>query len=166
MPEVAKALGVSARTVQYWARDGMPKTDDGNYDLIEIQTWRHMRNVGANNGKNPFAQMSSYAEKEKWETEYRKYRAKMAELAYLEQEGALVRRDAVERESVEKILAVKKALLAIPKSLAPLLVGLDVLDMQVIIQEKIEEIITDFAGGQNKSVEDDIKNEAKTKKQI
>jgi len=64
--KVAKALNVSVRTVYYWAKEGMPVTPEGHYDLLEIKAWR-MTQQSYRDVRD--------TEKEKWDIEYRKNKA-------------------------------------------------------------------------------------------
>ena len=48
--EVAEAFNVSVRTVEYWARDGMPSHPEG-YHLVKICEWRAARIAAAKTEK-------------------------------------------------------------------------------------------------------------------
>jgi hypothetical protein len=46
--DVARYLGISYRTVQNWARAGMPRLSDGRYDSDQVETWlKEKRYLGA-----------------------------------------------------------------------------------------------------------------------
>ena len=139
--DVAKALKVSLRTVQYLARDGMPKTEHGYYDLAEIQKWRLGKSKGGDklDKKNP----------SDWDEEYRKRKAQLMELQYKEATGELLPREEVERGRVARILAVKRAFLALPRAAAPQLVGLEPREIEAFLMERVRDIITRFAESGN-----------------
>lgn len=139
--EVAQAFKVSVRTVQYWIRDGMPVAGDGQYDLTEIQAWRLMLQ-----GRGGKRKGESDATDKDWETEYRKFKALLAELDYEKALGEVISKDEVERSRVARVLAVKRALLALPRTLAPQIKGLEPREIEVIIMDRIREIISLFAG--------------------
>lgn len=136
--QVAKAFKVTLRTVQRWIREGMPKTSEGFYDIIEVQAWRLLRN---NHG------IATDTDKEKWDTKFRQMRALLAEMEYKKCLGELVSRDEVEEGRVQRILTVKTALLALPRYLAPQVVNLEIHKAEQVIRLRIEEIINDFARG-------------------
>jgi phage terminase Nu1 subunit (DNA packaging protein) len=137
--QVAKAFRVTLRTVQRWIREGMPKTSEGFYDVIEVQAWRILRG-----GRN---QQATDTDKEKWDTKFRQMRALLAEMEYKKRLGELITREEVEQGRVQRILAVKKALLSLPRRVAPQVVSLDVRSVQTVLEKRIHEIIDNFARG-------------------
>ena len=136
--EVARHFGVSTRTVQYWKKDAMPVCPDGTYDLEAISEWR----LTKIQERSPDS-----SDRAKWESEYRKNKALMAEIQLKKELGQLVTRDEVEEGRVRRILTIKKALLSLPPRLAPQVVNVDVKTAEAIIRKRIEEIISDFARG-------------------
>lgn len=147
--QVAKAFKVTHRTVQRWVREGMPKTPDGFYDIIDVQAWRLLKNNRGNDTET---------DKEKWDTKFRQMRALLAEMEYKKRLGELITREEVEQGRVRRILIVKGALLALPKRLAPQVVNLDVRRAEEIIKIRIEEIINDFAKGGNGIIDGEANN--------
>jgi len=110
--KVAKSLNVSVRTVYYWAKEGMPVTPDGNYDLLEIKAWR-MTQQSHRDLRD--------TEKDKWDIEYRKNKALLAELDLNKALGEVLPKDEVEKGRIARIIAVKRSFLALPTIMAPLL---------------------------------------------
>lgn len=134
--EVAKALSIATRTIERWVREGMSQTPEGYYNLIDIQAWRAVRSQKkTTKGKS----------KEYWEKRYREYKAKLANLELQEAIGQLISQKEVEKGQVARILAVKRALLALPKAVAPVLVGREAREIQVYLTDKVKEIIEQFA---------------------
>jgi len=137
---LAKKLGVSLRTIGYWAKDGLPRTKQGFYDLKMVQDWRF-----SNDKRN---KTKGFKKKDvDWESEYRKYKAKLAEMEWKEKKGQLVPVRDVERDNVRKIVVIKQKFLALPGIIAPQLVGLRVRKIEEVLRIRIEEIIDDFAQG-------------------
>lgn len=136
--DVARAFKVAVRTVQRWAKDGMPQTPEGFYDITEIQAWRLLK-------ENQVA--ASDTDKEKWDTKFRQMKALLAEMEYKKRLGELVTLEEVEEGRVQRILAVKKALLSLPRRVAPQVAGLDVRSAQSVLEKRIHEIIDNFAKG-------------------
>ena len=145
--QVAKAFKVALRTVQRWTREGMPKTSEGFYDIIEIQAWRIM--------KKTHGQATTDSDKEKWDTKFRQMKALLAEMEYKKRLGELMTREEVEEGRVRRILVVKRALLSLPNRLAPQVVNLDVRKAGEIIRIRVEEIINNFAEGGDGIIDDE-----------
>lgn len=141
--EVAEAFKVSVRTVAYWARDGMPVTEDEQYDIREITAWRMMLQGRGGKKKNPDTGDPDTVD---WETEYRKFKALLIEIDYEKALGDVIPREDVEKGRVARILAVKRALIALPRALAPQLIGSDPREIEAIIMDRIREVISKFAG--------------------
>ncbi|MFH1385123.1 MAG: hypothetical protein ABIH47_09225 [Candidatus Omnitrophota bacterium] len=136
MEEVARVMEVTYRTVQRWKKEGMPVTEQGLYDLRTIYAWRDRRN-------------STGEEKEGkayWDEKVQKYRATLLEIELKKTQGELLPRKEVEKGRIARILAVKRAFLALPTRLAPVLAMKEPREIEAIIYEEICEIIDDFAG--------------------
>lgn len=136
--EVAKAFHVTKRTVEYWVEKGMPREPEGYYNLIEIHVWRALRNE---KDKTPAEQ-----EKIKWDIKYREYRALLYKLEYKKACGELISLAEVEAGRIARILAVKSALLALGRVVAPAIGGMEPREIQVYIDERVKEICRQFAG--------------------
>ncbi len=150
---VAKLFCVSTRTIANWAKDGMPVTKDGRYNIIEIQAWRFDKanKQRAGNKKSP----------EDWLLRYREFKAKLEEIKLKTTIGELVSKREVEAGLIQISIAIKRALLALPRAVAPRLVGLEPREMEGIIRERVEEIINLFA--QDRIFKKDDKAQEKTK---
>ena len=136
--QLAKVFKVSIRAVQYWAKEGMPKTDKGLYSIKEIHDWHEGRGMARK--KHPDS------EKEKWETQWRKKKAQQEDIKLKEMMGELIDKKKVEKGRVERIFVIKKALLSFPHEMAPVVAGLDEREILIILTSRIEQIINDFAG--------------------
>ncbi|MFA5321987.1 MAG: hypothetical protein WC373_04880 [Smithella sp.] len=133
---VGKALKVSARTVYHWQHDGMPQNEDGTFDLVKIMEWRKNKLTGTGKEES--------GEKNKWDTQYRQYKALNEELEYLKKKGDLLDKHDVLKEQSAQIQDVKRKFLVLGTQVAPQLVGLSVRDIQSIIDSKVKEIIRSF----------------------
>lgn len=138
--EVAKIMEVNWRTVYRWKRDGMPVTKDGYYDLEEIKKWYDGK-TGNTDGE--------IEGKIYWETKLRKYKASLLELELKRVTGELLPRDEVEEGRIARIIAIKRAFLALPTRLAPVLAMKEPREIEVELYEAISEIIDEFAGVRN-----------------
>ncbi len=135
--EVAKKFGRVHRTIDRWIQDGMPRRDDGRYDIAAIKEWRAKT--------DPNFGLSE--ESGKWKALYLEMRARLKELEHNKAVGELLPKDEVEKGRVARIMVVKRALLAFPKIVAPQVVGLKPREIEEILRFRVEEIITQFAKG-------------------
>ena len=131
--KVAKKFGVTLKAVEKWRKDGMPAREDGFYDLEIIKAWKHER-IDKANGVGTA-----------WEAESKKWKAKRAELQYNQAIGELINRKEVEEGRVARIQIVKRAFLALPREVAPILAGLEPREVEVILRDRIKEIIRKFS---------------------
>lgn len=136
--KVAKIFGVATRTIERWAKDGMPVTPQGLYDLKDIRAWRQFRKKPQKNAEN---------KQNAWDVRFRKAKAELAELELKKRLGVLVSRETVERELIQISLTIKRALLALPRQVAPQLFGLEPRRIEALLRSRIEEIIQKFSTG-------------------
>jgi len=158
---LAARCEVSERTIFRWQNDGMPCQPSPNageptlYDLDQVDAWLADRQgdppdavPDAPDGlgddgvpENPKARLAYY------NAEYRQIKVRLAELELSVKVGELVPADAVERKSIEKIIAVKRAFLGIPSKTAQQIVatlGVDTSrarDVAIIIKREVEDAI-------------------------
>jgi hypothetical protein len=151
--EVASALRVDKRTIERWVSDGMPREPEGYYNLIDIQAWRMVKNEKENDPDEK--------EKIKWDIKYREYKARLAEFELKKAYGQVINRDLVEAGMIARILAVKSALWALPKVVAPVVAGMDPREAEAYLRERIKEIFLQFAERED-AAQDDIKNQEGT----
>lgn len=135
--QVAKVFRVTVRTVRYWVQSGMPVMKNGRYDLAEIVAWKFIRDQsllteGRKNGDD-------------WVGLYRECKAKIEEIKLWTIKGNVIPKQEVERGLVQVSIAIKRALLALPRSIAPRLVGLEPREIEAVLRERVEEIINLFA---------------------
>ena len=146
--QVAKTFGVSTRTVDYWIRDGMPKTADGSYDIAAIHHWRIER-LSKNKGHQ--------SEADYFDIQYRKVKYELAKLDLQERTGELISLKKVQEDLGNEILIIKQKFLALPQQVACLLKGLEEVEIQKILYSKLAEIIDGFAKGKYDNERDSIK---------
>jgi hypothetical protein len=151
--EVASALRVDKRTIERWVSDGMPREPEGYYNLIDIQAWRMVKNEKENDPDEK--------EKIKWDIKYREYKARLAEFELKKAYGQVINRELVEAGMIARILAVKSALWALPKVVAPVVAGMDPREAEAYLRERIKEIFLQFAERED-AAQDDIKNQEGT----
>lgn len=136
--KVAKGFGVAVRTVERWVKDGMPAMRDGRYNLADIQEWRF--------NKKKIKEGAAKDKGSKWEDQFREFKARLAEIEYKKKMGELLSREEVEHNEVQRVIAVKRSLLMLPRSLPPQLVGLEPRQIQLILLDRVKEICNNFAG--------------------
>jgi phage terminase Nu1 subunit (DNA packaging protein) len=135
--EVAAYFCVTVRSINHWIQEGMPATPDGHYDLESIKKWKAAREEARK--KSPENELSQY------DSRFRKAKAELAEMELSKRRGELISRDEVHTGWVMRVETIKKALLSLPKTLAPQVAGLDVKEATSIIDRRIREIIENFA---------------------
>lgn len=138
--KLAAVLDVSVRTIQNWVKAGLARNKQGHFDLKMVHDWR-FNNVKSNTNDD-----GSKKEKD-YESEYRKFKARLVEIDWKERTRQLVNVKDVEKDSVLKIIAVKQKFLSLPRMIAPQLLGLTVQKIEEVIRLRVEEIIDDFAEG-------------------
>jgi len=134
--EVAKIMEVTYRTVQRWKREGMPVTREGFYDLEEIKAWHLSRTEKGKRAKG----------KDFWDEKISKFKAGLLELELLQTTGMLLPKEEVERERINRIMAVKRTFLALPTRMAPILAMKEPREIEALLYEALGEIIDEFAG--------------------
>jgi len=141
---VAELFKVSLRTVPRWIKDGMPIIRSGphagKYNAADIQTWRGMRDKKKNGGNAPG--------KTNWKSKEEEYNARLKEIRLKEALGLLIPRKEVETGLTQACVVVKRALMTLPRTLAPILPGLDAREIEVVVREKVEDIINAFSSEQ------------------
>lgn len=136
--DLAKHFNVSTRTVQFWIQDGMPVTTDGFYPVEHIKAWKEQKDQ---------ARRPRDAEKNELEKRKLKAQAELAEMELKRQREELIPKADVEVQWVQRIQEVKKALMSLPRRLAPQVAGLDVKEAQRVIETRVIEILEGFARG-------------------
>lgn len=134
--EVAKVMEVTYRTVQRWKREGMPVTKEGFYDLEEIKTW-HLSTLSK--GKRAKG-------KDFWDEKISKFKAGLLELELFKTSGMLLPKEEVERDRINRIMAIKRTFLALPTRMAPVLAMKEPREIEALLYEAVCEIIDEFAG--------------------
>jgi len=137
--KVAKIFGVATRTVERWAKDGMPVTPEGLYDLIEIRAWRTVKNNRKDGKKGN--------RKDDADARYREAKASLAEIALREKLGELIAKDIIEKELIQISSGIKRALLGLPKQVAPQLEGLSARQIDALLTTRIKETIQAISDG-------------------
>jgi len=136
--EVAKVLEVSVKTVQRWKKEGMPVTKDGYYDLEQVKEWQIKR---IEESKKFDKESKAY-----WDQKFLRGKVEKIELEIKKLREELIPKEDVEQERVARIMAVKRAFLSLPTSLAPVLAMKEPREIQKTLYEAIGDIIDDFAG--------------------
>lgn len=136
--QIAKLFSVDTRTIRNWIDAGMPAGKRGKYDVAKIVAWKIMRDQPA----SPDAWMEKINE---GRARLVNFRADIVEANARTVKGQLIAREDVERGLVQVSIAIKMALLALPRSIAPRLVGLEPREIEAVLRERVEEIINLFA---------------------
>ena len=135
----AAYAGVKVRTIQRWKSRGMPVIDLGagkvGYTKSMLDKFKRMAEGDALN-----------AELKTEEIGLKGIKRQLALIELKQKRGELIPAEQVEREKVERILAVKRALLGWPRKMPPRLKGRSMQRMATIIREEIYYVLNVFAG--------------------
>lgn len=154
--KVAAFYNVHRRTVSRWIKDGMPSTSDGKYNLLEILHWLNRPGNEAKVTKLDTRFQFRYesedepGEGDKKDLKYwirinRMYVALIKELEFHERKGKLLPREEIIAAFALRLDAVKKKLLAMPRSLGGLLaVEEDAKKCESLIEREVKDILHEF----------------------
>jgi hypothetical protein len=131
----------------------MPQLPDG-YDLEAIRVWASGEDLiedhPGSKERVPYPPSEDNGElnsKSHYETKLKKVQAQLKALELAQKEGKLIPVEEVEAGRVARVTAVKRSLLAVPRALAPQLMGLEAREIEAILMEKMREICTRFSLG-------------------
>jgi len=137
MEEVARHFAVAARTVDRWVKDGCPRDPRGWFELSAVGRWREARERARSaREKAPLASA---------EARWRMARAQAEEIRLAQLRGTLLDREDVERGRVARLVAVRRRLLALPRSAAPILAGLTPREIEAWLDGWARDAIRAFA---------------------
>jgi len=161
--ELASRLGVTTRTVRNWKRSGLPRNADGTYTVPLVAAWHREQEVrrgletarkrAEKPGRKPSteptdADLASDADvlwsEEYWKTYERKYRALVAELRFLEEQGDLVRVDLVRRLWRRALVITRNQVETIPEKVLLLLPAEIRTDLRPELRKEAHAILAEF----------------------
>jgi phage terminase Nu1 subunit (DNA packaging protein) len=144
--EVADILSLSTRTVQKWVKRGCPHDMDGNsprLDVSEVVAWVKASGLSMRPGRphdkdDKLLQIRIKKEQELLERYQREN--KMAS-------GLLIDAAEEERRVTSLILALRNKFCGLGASLAATLAGLDAVEIQSLLDGRVDQILREFASG-------------------
>ncbi|MFZ7127716.1 MAG: hypothetical protein ACOWWM_16280 [Desulfobacterales bacterium] len=126
---LARILGVVRGTIYNWQKEpGFPIEPDGSFDPEQVMAWRHGDRAGH------IVETGEVNEKTKWDIEFRRWRAKLSEVAYQRETGELIPRDQVESLLTDRATEFKKALLGRARRLSLRIAGKDAKECQRLLE--------------------------------
>jgi hypothetical protein len=144
-------MGVHRKTVQRWRKSGLPIEPDGSFNVDRIAAWRGEKPMkrSAGSAGNPDGRFgdapADVSELAYWETEFKKFRAKIHELDFLQKRGQLVERDKVEQLLVDRASYFKKTLLQMSRRLSLKIANKDAQICQKIIDDFVYELLENYS---------------------
>jgi len=126
--ELAKAIGVSTKTLQRWANEGLPRNMDGSYSLPRLFEWVTDR---AKNSLEP-----SSLEGDRWLAAYRKERAKIAKIERKQLQGKLVPLEEISTAWASRLYEVSSMLKQFSHRLPGIMVGKSRDEMHKILDDE------------------------------
>ena len=137
---LARILNKSRKTIYVWKKEGMPIEADGCFDPVKINQWRggdkrQVKPASISAGDN------DVSAKVFWDTEFRKFRSKLAEIEFLQKKGELISRIEADQRLVDRAVEFRKALLEQARRLSLRLANKDAPAIQKILETDSIEIL-------------------------
>lgn len=141
--DLARSLGVSARTIKLWKTiEGNPGADgSGRYCIRDWQEW-------ATKNKDLAPKDSGPTTKQEWEIERIKRQVKAQDIDLEERLGNLIRKEAVTSEIHAAVFAFRTEIESLPGKLAPQLPGLPIAEIELRIRTAIQESLMKLHRGE------------------
>jgi hypothetical protein len=146
--DLARAIGVSPKTIEYWVRIGMPRRDDGTYSIAESMRWKSERDAELeekkaaakskpSDGVDPadldLVKRNLYFDAKLKEEKLKAFRAKAMPIPHVQQ---LLR---------DRAGALRKELMSLPRRLAPRCEGKRQAEIRDILEEAFTRALDGYA---------------------
>ena len=139
--QIAALYGVSPRAVGFWPKRGCPRAADKTFDLGRVILW-HESEIQNEVDQKIQALGKETPSLERW----RQARAATEELRLKNLKGELISIEEVEEARVQRVLILKRYLLALPRRLGPALEGMTAKEAEALLNEHLRDLIAQFAG--------------------
>lgn len=144
---LTEIFGVSSKTLASWAKDGCPKADRGWWPIREVIAWR----IDGSGNKEDLDNMSLKDRKLYWEALLKKAQTENRELENGIKRGDYIEKQVVADELTTFFVALKQALLLLPRKigiLASKSVELDVAkEMEHEVSEVVQDVLAEWSQG-------------------
>jgi phage terminase Nu1 subunit (DNA packaging protein) len=142
--ELSDLLDIDRRTIQRWIGRGCPCDRPGRgkpnlFDEAEVVSWMEANNLTGKIG----APVSDTLEAAKLRKELAL--AEKYELQTAKEKGLLIERAAVEKSIADALAVFRNRLLGLPASLAPVLAGREVPEIESMLDERLRDFLTDLS---------------------
>jgi len=134
--EIGSLFGATPQAVGLWSKNqGCPRNADGTFDLGAVIAWRidRIKEEIRASEESPAMERKRNAE------------AEMREIELARLKGEVIEVEAVKRERLARIAAVKSALELLPKQLPPFLAGRSAREISGELSRKVREILGEFS---------------------
>jgi len=139
--EAAAFIGRNSRTIRRWQKEGMLVAYNKEGKPVYLRS--QLKLFAANEGKKP---TQTKLKKDEAEAGIKTTRDERERWEFERDKGGYIRKDDVERNNIQKILTVKRALLGQGRKLAMQLAALtDPRKIQVLLDKENRQIIEGFA---------------------
>jgi len=144
--EAAETLGMARDTVEGWIqRSGLKKGPKG-YDVQALKRWRDENMPPPRTKKGDPASPGDSARLLKAQADQREALAALADLKLQIEKGQYRSIQEIEVWDRSRSAIVKRGLLGLPRSLGPLLVGLQAKEIESVLMQKVRGLLEAFAG--------------------
>jgi len=140
--ELAKVLGVTARTVTNWFKRGCPRNNDGTYRIRDVFDW------AIEETKKAVAPTEEPDEAQRWLTEFRKERAKITALERKQREGSLIPIKEVERAFTARCYEFSRTLLLMPRRISHRLAAKSkkrLREVEAILDDEVRQYLASYS---------------------
>lgn len=132
--DLADLLGVTRQTIIRWKSEDMPVEPDGSYDPVKVASWRDLVHPDQSQSSPDPDKEAISEDGKKWDSDYRKWKAKLAEVAYQKAIGELIPRADVEQLLTDRAVEFRRALLERSRRLSLRLAGMTAAEIQAALQ--------------------------------
>jgi|13_taG_2_1085334.scaffolds.fasta_scaffold00215_34 transcriptional regulator with XRE-family HTH domain len=131
--DLASAIGVDRKTIQRWRKDSsFPKPKaDGRYDITEVIRWKEYNNTRG----------GDLVSKESEQIKSLVLANEKLELQLSILKGEYTKNSVIEDEMVRVVTEVKRQMMSMPSSLAPIVIGQTLPEAERIIKEAVLETL-------------------------
>jgi len=138
-------FGASTYTMAHWRTNGAPmeRTAHG-YAVEPLRAWVRENRELVDRRRKPQDTEAIDREYDAAKALQKRYQARLARLEYRHRVGELISKEEMKSRDVARIVAVKRGLLSLPKSVAHEIVGRDPREVEVILTRKVRDLLERF----------------------
>lgn len=145
--ELMTAIKITPNTLHKYKAEGCPvnKTAAG-YNVDAIQSWMDEHGkLRRRSRENAQRSLDDQKRLLKAQADEREAKAELARLKAETEQGLYIPLSEVQERDKARISAVRRGLLRLPKTVAPIACGLTVIEIEKLVERKVRDLLTKFA---------------------